>query len=118
MFNYSTNFDLADGGFVRERNLDDGDMRQRLARYTTAMGVSSGLITLAEHTSPDVIHVLTPAEIARWRLGSANSERRFRRVDRRPAPLERAAIFGFAFRGDIPIKSRRSREKKLKARVP
>jgi hypothetical protein len=35
------------------------------------MGVSSGLITLAEHTSPDIIHVLTPAEIARWRLGSS-----------------------------------------------
>jgi hypothetical protein len=70
MFNYATNFSPADGGFVRERYLDDGDMRNRLARYTTAMGVSSGLITLAEQTSPDVIHVLTPAEIARWRLGS------------------------------------------------
>ena len=70
MFNYTTNFSVADGGFVRERYLDDGDMRSKLARYTTAMGVGSGLITLAEHTSPDVIHVLTPGEIARWRLGS------------------------------------------------
>ena len=70
MFNYTTNFSLADGGFVRERYLDDGDMRSKLARYTTRMGVSSGLINLAEHTSPDVIHVLTPAEIARWRLAA------------------------------------------------
>jgi hypothetical protein len=70
MFNYETNFNLAEGGFVRERYVDDGDMRDKLARYTTTMGVSSGLINLAEHTSPDVIHVLTPAEIARWRLGS------------------------------------------------
>lgn len=69
MFNYTTNFSLSDGGFVRERYLDDGDMRDKLARYTARMGVGSGIINLAEQTSPDVIHVLTPGEIARWRLG-------------------------------------------------
>jgi len=70
MFNYTTSFDLAAGGFVRERYLDDGDMREKLARYSTMMGVSANLINLAEHTSPDRIHVLTRAEISRWRLGS------------------------------------------------
>jgi hypothetical protein len=70
MFNYTTSFSLADGGFVRERYLDDGDMRRRLAHYTRAMGVDSTLIDLAERTSPDFIHVLTPAEILRWRLGT------------------------------------------------
>jgi hypothetical protein len=70
MFNYTTSFDLSQGGFVRERYVDDGDMRQKLARYSAMMGVSTGLINLAEHTSPDRIHVLTRAEISRWRLGS------------------------------------------------
>jgi hypothetical protein len=70
MFNYTTSFDLAAGGFVRERYLDDGDMRDKLARYSSMMGVSPGLINLAEHTSPDRIHVLTRSEISRWRLGS------------------------------------------------
>jgi hypothetical protein len=70
MFNYTTSFDLTAGGFVRERYLDDGDMRDKLARYSSMMGVSPSLINLAEHTSPDRIHVLTRAEISRWRLGS------------------------------------------------
>ncbi len=70
MFNYATNFNLAEGGFVQERYVDDGDMRARLSRYSQMMGVSVGLIDLAERTSPDNIHVLTPGEIARWRLGS------------------------------------------------
>jgi hypothetical protein len=70
MFNYTTSFDMAEGGFVRERYLDDGDMRRMLTRYTRTMGVDSNLIDLAERTSPDFIHVLTPAEILRWRLGT------------------------------------------------
>jgi hypothetical protein len=70
MFNYTTSFNLAAGGFVRERYLDDGDMRDKLARYSATMGVSAGLINLAEHTSPDRIHVLTRSEISRWRLAS------------------------------------------------
>lgn len=69
MFNYATNFDLSQGGFVQERYVDDGDMRRRLARYTRSMGVDSGLIDLAEQTSPDRLRLLTRAEIARWRLG-------------------------------------------------
>jgi len=70
MFNYSTNFDIAEGGFVRERNYDDGGMLQTLSRYAAMMGVSTELVRLAERTSPDKLYVLTGADIARWRLGS------------------------------------------------
>jgi hypothetical protein len=70
MFNYSTNFDIAEGGFVRERNYDDGGMLQTLSRYAAMMGVSTDLVKLAERTSPDKLYVLTGADIARWRLGS------------------------------------------------
>ena len=70
MFNYSTSFDLAEGGVVRERNLDDGGMRATLSDYARAMGVSTDLVTLAERTSPDQLYMLTGADIARWRLAS------------------------------------------------
>jgi len=69
MFTYSMNFSLVDG-FVSERNLDDGEMRLRLSRYSRAMGVSPAVIDLAEHTSPDYLRLLTPGEIARWRLAA------------------------------------------------
>ena len=72
MFNYSTNFDIGEGGFVRERNLDDGGMLQTLSRYAAMMGVSTELVKLAERTSPDRLYMLTGADIARWRLGSRN----------------------------------------------
>jgi len=70
MFAYTSNFSLPDLGMVRERNLDDGGMRDMLARYSRSMGVSVDLVNLAERTSPDQLHILTAAEIARWRLGS------------------------------------------------
>lgn len=70
MFAYTTNFSLPDLGMVRERNLDDGDMRDMLSNYSRSMGVSADLVYLAERTSPDQLHILSAAEIARWRLGS------------------------------------------------
>jgi hypothetical protein len=70
MFNYSTHFDVAEGGFVRQRNLDEGGMLQTLSRYATLMGVSTELVKLAERTSPDKLYMLTGADIVRWRLGS------------------------------------------------
>jgi hypothetical protein len=70
MFNYSTNFDLAEGGVVRERNLDDGGMRATLSDYARSMGVSTDLVMLAERTSPDQLYMLTGGDIARWRLAS------------------------------------------------
>jgi hypothetical protein len=70
MFNYSTSFDLAEGGLVRERNLDDGGMRETLSNYARQMGVSVDLVNLAERTSPDQLYMLNGADIARWRLAS------------------------------------------------
>jgi hypothetical protein len=69
MFNYTTNFSFSEG-VTHERYVDDGDMRRKLSHYTQSMGVDSGLIDLAERTSPDYLHLLTPSEISRWRLGS------------------------------------------------
>jgi hypothetical protein len=70
MYAYTSNFSLPDMGMVSERNLDDGWMRDMLARYSKSMGVSVDLVNLAERTSPDQLHILSAAEIARWRLGS------------------------------------------------
>jgi hypothetical protein len=70
MFNYETSFDLFEGGLVRERNYDDGGMLDLLARYSALMGVSKELVVLAERTSADRLHMLSGAEIARWRLGA------------------------------------------------
>ncbi len=44
-------------------------IRSALMRYTSRMGVSPELITFAERTPPAFFHVLTQAEIQRWRLG-------------------------------------------------
>ena len=59
------------GGRQQQRRFDDGNMRDVLARYSSEMGVSRELINKAEQTSTDSIHVLTPAELSRWRLGSS-----------------------------------------------
>lgn len=70
MFNYSTAINPAGGDLVRERIYDDGGMRKVLSRYSNMMGISSDLISFAERTSPDRLHVLSAREIRRWRLGS------------------------------------------------
>ena len=59
------------GGRVIERRFDDGNMRNVLARYSSEMGVSRELINKAEQTSTDTIHVVSPQELTRWRLGSS-----------------------------------------------
>jgi hypothetical protein len=70
MYNYATNFDASQGGFVSERYYDDGGMRRKLSNYARRMGVDSGVIDSAERGSSDQVHVLTRAEIQRWRLAS------------------------------------------------
>ena len=70
MYNYNTSFDAAQGGFVNERYYDDGGMRRKLSNYARRMGVDSGLIESAERGSSDQVHVLTRAEIQRWRLAA------------------------------------------------
>ena len=70
MFSYDASADPA-GGTLRSMRHDDGGMREILARYSTMMGVSRGLIDAAEQTSSETIHVLSPSEIARWHLGAS-----------------------------------------------
>jgi hypothetical protein len=72
MFNYVDGVDPDSGEVLRERRYADGGMRRALARYSASMGISRDLIALAERTSPDRVHLLSAAEIARWRLGTPN----------------------------------------------
>ena len=70
MFSYESAADPA-GGTQRNTRHDNGGMREIVARYSTMMGVSRGLIDAAEQTSSDGIQVLSQADIARWRLGGS-----------------------------------------------
>jgi hypothetical protein len=59
------------GGGVGTRQIfGSEDIVASLSAYTKLMGVDPRLIAFAEHISPDKIHIVTPAEIARWHLGS------------------------------------------------
>ena len=70
MFSYDSVADPA-GGIGQTVRHDDGGMRELIARYSSSMGVSRALIDAAEQTSSSRIHILSQAEIARWRLGAA-----------------------------------------------
>ncbi len=54
----------------RQRRFDDGRMAAALQRYAAAMGVSPDLVRAAEHGSSDGPRMLSPMEIAKWRLGA------------------------------------------------
>jgi hypothetical protein len=70
MFAYETDPDRSDSASDRRRRFDDGRMADALRRYSAMMGISPGLVAKAEHGPPDRLRILTPAEIAKWRLGS------------------------------------------------
>jgi len=70
MFALEAGADPAGGGGGARRRFDNGDMRSTLSRYSQAMGVSRELIATAERTPTETLHVLSPSEVARWRLGS------------------------------------------------
>ena len=57
------------GGTETQRIYGSQDIVSSLAAYTKAMGVDPRVIGYAETISPDALHIVTPAEIARWRLG-------------------------------------------------
>jgi membrane-bound ClpP family serine protease len=59
-----------DGASLR---LDNGAFAAVLKRYSKMMGVSPDLIAAAERVTPDALRILTPAEMARWRLASPGS---------------------------------------------
>ena len=55
------------------RQFDNGEMAAVLRRYSNMMGVSPDLIAATEQGTSDTIRILTPAEIAKWRLASPRS---------------------------------------------
>lgn len=70
MFAYEADIDAAGAESIRRR-YDDGSMRGYLQQYSSAMGVSPGLISAAEHISSDHLKVLSRAEIRRYHLGTS-----------------------------------------------
>ena len=50
------------------RRYDNGEMAAALRHYCDMMGVSPNLIAATEQGTPDTMRILTPAEIAKWRL--------------------------------------------------
>jgi hypothetical protein len=61
---------IGDGTAVY-RHYDNGGMKALLSHYTSRMGVSPALITMAEKISSDHLHILSRSEIALYHLGSA-----------------------------------------------
>ncbi len=59
------------GGSTTTRSYGTEDLVSALSSYTKMMGVDPEVIDYAEHIEPESIHIVTPREIARWRLGSS-----------------------------------------------
>ena len=70
MFFYENSSDPSTGETHRERTYGTNSFVHQLARYASSMGVSRDLIYSAEKIDPDNIHILTPAELRKWRLGT------------------------------------------------
>ncbi len=58
------------GGSVRIRSFGTDEIVGALSSYTKLMGVNPAVIDYAEQISPESIHIVTPKEIMRWKLGS------------------------------------------------
>ncbi len=65
---YGDSYDSQFLGGAAMRRLDNGTVAAQLSRYTASMGVNPAVIALAEHISPDTLHILSRSEIARWNL--------------------------------------------------
>jgi hypothetical protein len=59
------------GFFTTTRSFADPQLVAVLTHYAQRMGVGGGLVKLAESLDPDVVHLLTRQEMARWRLATA-----------------------------------------------
>ena len=59
------------GIFTTSRSLADPPLVAALAKYAQRMGVDQRLVREAESQDPDVVHLLTRQEMARWRLATA-----------------------------------------------
>ena len=58
------------GPVAGRRVLADPHLVALLARYAARMGVDPALVWCAESLTPGTLHVVTPGEMARWRLAS------------------------------------------------
>jgi hypothetical protein len=70
MFYYESQSDPSTGQSHRERTFGTNAFVNQLAKYASSMGVSRDLIYAAERIDPDNIHILTAAELRKWRLGT------------------------------------------------
>ena len=68
---YSHSFDFFGGGDTTTRTYGTGELVTALSAYTKMMGVSPAVIDEAEQVEPEAIHIVTPQEIVRWRLGTS-----------------------------------------------
>ena len=69
MFFYEDARDVASGKSTGKRTFGSPQFVAQLADYASAMGVSKDLIYTAEKVDPDHVHIVTPSELKRWRLG-------------------------------------------------
>ncbi len=58
------------GGNMMTRSFGTDDIVSALSSYTKLMGVNPAVIDYAEQIAPEDIHIVTPREIMRWKLGS------------------------------------------------
>ena len=72
MFFYEDARDSAAGKSRGARTFGSPQFVAQLADYASAMGVSKDLIYKAEKIDPDHVHIVTPSELKRWRLGGQN----------------------------------------------
>lgn len=64
--------DAGTGDSAATRTYGTGAFIAQLAGYANSMGVSRDLIYSAEQVAPERIHIVTPQELRKWRLGSQN----------------------------------------------
>jgi hypothetical protein len=69
MFFYDDADAAAGGRSGGKRTYGTPQFVERLAAYAHSMGVSKELIYKAEKIDPDHVHIVTPKELRRWRLG-------------------------------------------------
>ena len=62
--------DLNTGDSAINRVYGSSDFVAQLAKYANSMGVSRDVIYTAEQISPERIHIVTPQELRKWRLGA------------------------------------------------
>ena len=70
MFTYETVADASGQTTELARVYEPTDLVNKLSDYANLMGVSRALIATAETVAPTKIHIVTSAELRRWRVGT------------------------------------------------